>query len=418
MNIYRKILFRPVFIFFGLIFLIAFSSCDEEKIDPDKYVMSPFIRASREGEQIKVDWYTAFALNQYSTNIYIPNAVSADKYELFISENDTLHFTSLGEIDSETTGYIYPENVSGESYFFRIKNYAKGANPTYSNVAWIIGGENEELNTILDGGDNNSLRLNDLSSNESELIYSIIPDPSSNTWMFSYNLISEVEEELIQGQHACYDNNEDRIAFGSYFEIATTPQPTNLGLMNISTLQFSQITNDDYVVQYPIWSDDDISIYFLNTIDFYSSPWVVQQIGIEKGEISTLITKDEITLSNKPICLNNDKIYLTAIDEKYTESIFSYDIDDEQIEPVEKTIWNEYSPAISNDGQYLAFISSRSGSDEIWVKNLNTDKYWQLTSDNDGDPIDKLVWSNEDSKIFFTGYFEESLKILSVSFNP
>ncbi len=398
--------------------MVSFNSCNEESIDPEKYVIPLFIRASWDGDQIKLNWYSALALYQYSSNIYIPNAVSADKYELFISENDTLHFTSLGEIYNENTEYFYPENTPGKSYFFRIKNYAKGANPNFSNIVWIIGGENEKPNTIFDGGDNNSLRLNDLSSDENELIYSIVPDPSSNTWLFSYNLNSEVENELIQGQHACYANSEDRIAFGSYFEIATTPQPTNLGVLDISTLQFSQITDDDFVIQYPIWSEDEKSIYFLNTVDFYSSPWVLQQIGIENSEISTLIAKDEMTISNKSICLSNDKIYLTAIDEQYTESIFSYDIDDNQIEPVEKTIWNEYSPAISNDGQYLAFISSRSGSDEIWIKNLNTNKYWQLTSDNDGDPIDKLVWNNDDSKIFFTGYFEESLKILSVSFNP
>ena len=60
----------------------------------------------------------------------------------------------------------------------------------------------------------------------------------------------------------------------------------------------------------------------------------------------------------------------------------------------------DYSPAIAPDGKHLAFLSDRSGDEEIWLLNLATSELRRLTSG--AQPLGGLNWSADSQQLVFT----------------
>jgi len=59
----------------------------------------------------------------------------------------------------------------------------------------------------------------------------------------------------------------------------------------------------------------------------------------------------------------------------------------------------DYAPAVSNRGQYLAYVSHQSGRGEIWIRELITGIEHQLTQFGDDQKYFDLMWSPGDQKI-------------------
>lgn len=60
----------------------------------------------------------------------------------------------------------------------------------------------------------------------------------------------------------------------------------------------------------------------------------------------------------------------------------------------------DYCPALSPDGTQIAFVSDRSGTEEIWVVNIATGALRQLTAD--AQPMGGLNWSADGLQLAFT----------------
>ena len=59
----------------------------------------------------------------------------------------------------------------------------------------------------------------------------------------------------------------------------------------------------------------------------------------------------------------------------------------------------DYLPALSHNGQQLAFVSKRSGSAEVWLQNKKTQTAAQLSHFNNATRIFDLLWSPDDKKL-------------------
>jgi hypothetical protein len=79
-------------------------------------------------------------------------------------------------------------------------------------------------------------------------------------------------------------------------------------------------------------------------------------------------------------------------------------------ETVIKSPWNDYIPAVSPDHSKIAFISDRSGTNQIWIYEPAVDRYRQVTSGNSLDIFTywgKLEWTTSNT-ILFSGYEREN----------
>ena len=401
---------------FAFVFIVIIA-CEKEQIDPNKFVYPLSLHASRANKQIILQWSPPVIAFEKSLNISKQNSVFADRYELFVSEVDTTNFNSLGEIQLESKELVYPENEYGKNYFFKVICYAKGANPSISNTVWIKGGINPTLNSLLNIIVDRFLDLGDVSTDGKKLLYSRNTTESccENTHIFSYDLQSGIEEKLVeQAKYPLYSPNEDQIIFLSHFGVYTTPWPTNLGIIDLQTNEIEQLTSGENEVQSPIFSTDEKSVIYLNT--FYTEPERIMQYSFENKNSTILVTPDEEMYVNAPLSLSSkdDLLSMSGRDENGNDAIFAYDQRALNFSILERSQWRENRAAFSPDGNYIAFFSDRTGRDEIWLKDIQHNEYHQLTGNEKGYPEGKFVWAKDNSKIYYTGYYNEEYGVFTI----
>ena len=237
----------------------------------------------------------------------------------------------------------------------------------------------------------------------------------------TYNFTSGTETKMVDGGlQSEWSHDGNNIVFTSSFGITAPPQPSNMGTINVNSMEINQFSSGQNVIQYPMWSEDDKDLYYLKADQTNSNQWEINQYNIENSSTRILIEDNEYLIVNAPIALHkqNNQLAFTAQDEMFRNGIYTFDLDSESIQPIEQINWYEFNPAFSSDGKYIAFISSRSGRDEIWVKDLFNSQRYQLTGNDQNYMQGKLLWTADNKKIIFKGYSQESYGVFTVEFNP
>jgi Tol biopolymer transport system component len=405
-----------------LVGVVLLFSCDRKDIDPDKYVLVPLIQTSRFPDEIQINYYMPLWAFNRSKYVYGPTAVSAERYDLFLSKGDTLHFEFLSQLESDDQIYSYPENTEGTDYFFKIRASAKGVNPSFSNLAWVQGGINPEIESY-DISVDNSFALCSVSPDGTMLLYERNTDEPccDNVDLMTYSFSTGTESKVVDdARQGSWSSDGKSLVFASSFNITTTPKPTNMGIIDLETSEISQISEGQNTIQHPIYSADGKTIFYLNVDQSNSNPWEIREYETEKNTSRVLVAAGESRISNGPISLNSQHNLLAynSLDDLGISGLYAYDLTNKNTVQIEQSVWNEYNPSFSNNGKYVAFISSRSGKGEIWVKDLEGGKYFQLTGDDQSFIQGKLVWTADDKKILYKGYDQETDGVYSVDFDP
>jgi Tol biopolymer transport system component len=389
-------------------------SCNEEKIDPDKRVIPAYIHTSRQTNSIQINFDLPGIAYSKTSFIYMPNTIFANRYDLFLSKGDTLDFQFLSEVHLEDNFFLYPENESGMDYFFRLKCSIKGANPVFSNIAWVKGGQNSDIMKLFDIPDGLAFELGDISQDGKNLLY------SKGGNVISYNMDTEIENLKIgAARRPKFSPDEKFVLFTSNFGDFSTPWPSNLGILDMAINETQQLTTGINEVQNPLFSIDGKSMYYWNTPYQQTESFV--EYNLETKEARTLISPDRELYIQVPLSLsaNGALISFEARNEQSNVGIYTLDLKTLTIEQIEQTLWSEYSASFSPDGNYLAFLSNRSGYDELWVKNLSTTEIYQLTGFSGLYPLKgTLLWNAESSKIIFRAYMEESYGLYTIDYIP
>ena len=100
--------------------------------------------------------------------------------------------------------------------------------------------------------------------------------------------------------------------------------------------------------------------------------------------------------------------------------IYELNIDSGLINRITDTPFNEMYPCISNDSNYLAFISDKSGINNIYLySDVQSTNYYQdpqvITNVLTG--ITQLSWNGDDTQLIFTGFFNKGYDIYTFD-NP
>ena len=62
--------------------------------------------------------------------------------------------------------------------------------------------------------------------------------------------------------------------------------------------------------------------------------------------------------------------------------IFRFDIDTNTLSPIITSLWNDQRPSLSPANTKIAFVSDRSGRDEVWMYDIGVESYRQVTGSN------------------------------------
>ena len=79
--------------------------------------------------------------------------------------------------------------------------------------------------------------------------------------------------------------------------------------------------------------------------------------------------------------------------------------------------WSDFCPVYSPDGTSIAFVSNRSGLNEIWTMNLQTKKFRQITGSTGKavyENAGKIEWAASGDKILFTSKEDSFLTLYTV----
>lgn len=406
--------------FLAAIIVLSLLSCTKENAEP-KVVFPDQLQSVRTSNSIKLSWYSPLILMDVTPEFFDKMA-RPEIFEIYLSKNDTLNFVKLEEFDRDENNYEYAENIMGVDYFFKLKCLAKNAKPSFSNTIWVNGGKNPEMKSILKIEVDRTIAMGDISKDEQRLLYSRIgPNDCCENAIMMYDLTTDTEIEIVaKANSPVFHPDEKKIAFASHFGIYnTTPWPTNLGLIDLETGKVDTLTGGQNEVQSPIFSENGMSIFFLNTPYNLPIEFIDYSLG-DKSIEKLLVVQSDLNIRG-PLSYSSPKelISFKGYYDDGTHGLYALDVNTKDyIILLEPTVWQESKGAFSDDGKYLAFSSVRSGQYEIWVKDLDINELYQLTGNNDGYIQGKLVWSSSNTRIFAAGYTNEKYGVFSIDFIP
>ena len=104
--------------------------------------------------------------------------------------------------------------------------------------------------------------------------------------------------------------------------------------------------------------------------------------------------------------------WVDKMNDRLASNLWIADIKGERIRELTHGNWRDSSPVWSPDGEKIAFISDRDGTNQIHVMWLDTREVAQLT--HLGRSPESLRWSPEGNLLAFTMFFEDTSSILPV----
>lgn len=413
-----------------LLLLISFLlfNC-KENIDPDKYIYPVAFQSSRNVDGIQLRWYSALAL--YGSNrIWLPGGEQGETLQIYHSEDDTLNFkeiyrTSVGSDEV----YNFQVSETGSHHFFKIKVSAKNINPFFSRPIQVQFAENPDFNPIIEYPNYNSILLGNINPDGSAFIYSryleflLDGSPIEDYAALSIDLSNKTEDLLIpEAEYPVWSPTGDMIAFHRTSGNDQNSLDSNIELYSIDTDSSIALTSGPNYFEMPVWFPDGRSILFLSrhTEDYSLS--YMYRFDFEIMDYMPIFKGKDFAISNFRPSISPDGNMIAYMDygEYYRYHIFLLDQSNGNISPMiepEPIFWEDRFPCFSPDGKYLAFLTDRSGLYEIWLKELSSNRYYQITGDETIYIESQIVWGPESDKIFFTAGKDGAYGIYSIDIN-
>ena len=166
--------------------------------------------------------------------------------------------------------------------------------------------------------------------------------------------------------------------------IGNNGKTSDIYLFNIDTEQLTNYTNDWFTDDQVSWHPNGKSLFFIS----------------DRDDIL------EINIENKP----DDHLFNQT-------DIYELNIKSRTMNRITETPYNETYPSISNDANMLAFISDKSGINNIYLTDISATFGEPQAITNALTGITQLSWNGDDTQLIFTGFFNRGYDIYTFD-NP
>lgn len=405
--------------YFILGLLITLIGCEKENINTEGTVIwKPDPSAIIGDSEVLIKWVDE-SIYEYILRPYV--IVNPDKFEIFVSEENQTDFHKLVELENENEYSYSIENLeNGKAYYFYVTSIKNGYDRLTSDTIVVIPNNRIQPECLVESAYPHTIVSTSVAPDIEKIAYVdkyYSWNGGENCCMtvsiFVSNLDGSASELLeINGYEPHWSPHNDKIVY------RTENNETNLGngipsqiaLYDYNTKTITKLTNDTVFNYAPVFSKNGELVLFQsskNVPDIYSTNiWLVNITTKEQKQL-TDISNSGILNTGKPNWIDAVNFLFHAMTNDYKHQIYESSINSNVIIKVIDSDWNDYCPSISPNEKTIAFISDRSGSNQIWLYYLDNGNLKQITGYSEDGSIDeswsRIEWIDNENIMFTLG---------------
>ena len=404
-----------------LILAALMVSCEKTDTDiiDETELWRPLPVAVRDGSAVELSWVNPVIFDY----VLLPfRWVDPDIFEIYMSTGESQAMNKIATIrEAKQYSYRMEDLNPGTTYLFAVKAWKKGKTPLMSDTIMIIPAPGAKTIQLLDNKDFPA--ESGTASRGRDIVAYVNREFTWNNGL--YGAMSLFSLNINSGETSIIDTSayfpdwspaEMKLVYCSdKHQIAREGyRPQHLYVYNAVTQQRTRLTHGEQFNVNPEFSHDGRWIVYSSdegSAGFFNI-WKISADGSSKARLTNDPSLFSSWLGNvglgRPSWSPDDSyVYFNVLARAGSANgIYRINIQNGHTEAVISSHWNDVCPAISPDNKNLAFISNRSGSDHIWIFNLSTGKYRQLTGDrkeNINSTWGKLEWLDE-NRLMYGGY--------------
>ena len=366
--------------------------------------------------KVKLIWgpvYTELILRPYEI-------IKPDTIDIYISENDMLNFQKIAEVkNGGSYSYTVNELQNGKQYFFFSVSKKIGFEPLYSDTTMAIPNKKKGFEILQKSDQEHISNLSNVSFAHKKNKIAYVDNyyywnGGSNCCMATSVLISNIdgsEKELVKinSYNPSWSPENDKIVF--FFDGIHNVGwiPAQIAMYDCKTKSITQLTNDNYDNYSPVFSKNGESILFhssKNTPGTYNtSIWLMNLKTLESFQV-TDISKASLITAERPCWIDDDRFLFQGAynEEKSLYQLFESSVSKGQITKVFDSKWNDYNASASPDQNKIAFISKRSGLNQVWVYFINSKTFLQISGYSESESVEpgwnSIEWLDNSTIIY------------------
>jgi len=355
---------------------ILFFSCKQGDMTADfehSAIWSAHPMATINDGRIRIYWENP--LNQMLTFAPVFNP---DKFEIFISEGNSSDFRKVVELkNDELYAYTVDNLQNKRPCFFYVVSSKKGYEPLYSDTIMAIPNKREGFEILQTSEGMHTIWSVSVAKEINRIAY-VDGQYTGDRGAVIISNINVSEKEVVNTDSYCpsWSPTNDKLVFqaGDWW---TSSQ---LALYDYETKTITQLTDaKDYNNYAPVFSENGEFILFhssKNTSNaLVTNIWLMHLETLESSQITDI----PLFIAEKPCWIDNDRFLFFGIASGEKLQLFESSISKKEITTVFESNWNELTPSISPDKNRIAFISDRSGKNEVWIYHIDSKSFSQIT---------------------------------------
>jgi hypothetical protein len=401
---------KKIFYICLLLFLLGCAKEDAPE-KRDSVIWQPRPKAVVNDGKIKLNWVNPSIIDK----VLLPyEIVNPDNFEIFISVDTPDNFEkSISLKYNEEYTYIVDNLENGKPCYFFVVAKKKGYTSLVSDTIMAIPNREPIYENLFNANNIHSVANVSISKKKNKIAYvdkAYRWNNGSDCCVSVAIVISNIdgsEPELLDKD--CYEPYwspiNDQIVFRSEIgEInRNNGMPSQIAIYNYSTKTITKLTNDTIHNYSPVFSPNGQYILFQSDKNG-TNIWMIDTKTLQTLQI-TDVAACHLNRADRPNWIDNERFVFQGTSNKNKTQIYESSVISKQIKQCINSYWNDYIPSASPDNSKIAFISDRSGQNQVWLYNLENKTFCQLTGFTDDIYVDvpwnRIEWL-DDSTICYT----------------
>lgn len=354
--------------------LLILGGCKHKEVAPGTYLKPLFLILEPQKDGISLKWNPAFYLEE---GMYPgPTPVAPAQYEVYLSESGPTALRKIAVIDGNIREYVMSGQPEGKTIHVQVKAIHPRLVTSESNVATTNTGQLGMAQLLFS---DNTPNVTFGSWGGSSLVY------AGENGMWTIRSADGTQRQLKNqgyqpvlspdGRYVAYVANKNTNTSYSTQLFVQTVESGVVRLLDTQQAIFAvEWSNDGQWLAYiAIAQGQSKSVWKRSVVDDRRIFLYTPVAGL--GQLND--TQIDWSPDDTYVCVSRERT--VPLVNRYVTNLLGIPANGGEPQSILASDYRDDQPAFSPDGQYLAFISDRSGYRAVWVMNRRTGKLQQVT---------------------------------------